>query len=315
MLCLIVLAALAAPGSCLPKGFKVSKLREIPHEGKPWTQGLELFESGKVIETSGAYPAGEESFIRVVDLSNGEVVSQTGDGLEGRFVEGIARSADGWIVTTYESMKAVKYDSELTVLAELDYPYEGWGFSRSPDGSRYFASNGTAYIMELHPGTLELQQVWPARCLGKDVVGINEMEMVEDFFGLGPTLLGNIYQTRFVVGFDINTYDCNCVFDLEDLEESDAGEGFGVHVANGIAHLPDSGNFVVTGKNWANMFEIALTEDNNTKSEAVSKLSNWLNPSIRQGFLALHQSSREVPASRLFSTGRRDAQARLQPAS
>eukprot|EP00930_Biecheleria_cincta_P059167 TRINITY_DN4491_c0_g2_i1.p1 TRINITY_DN4491_c0_g2~~TRINITY_DN4491_c0_g2_i1.p1 ORF type:complete len:322 (-),score=52.31 TRINITY_DN4491_c0_g2_i1:466-1431(-) len=267
---------------CAPQGFRVTKLREMAHEEKPFTQGLELFAPGQLVETSGSYPFGTSSFIRVLDLVTGRVLNQTTAGVENYFVEGITRSGDGWLATTYLDGKAAKYDRQLNKVAELDFPTEGWGFSRSHDDSKFFATNGSAFVLELDPETLALQRAIPARCLGKDIPGLNELEMVDNFFGLGPTLLGNVYRTRLVIGLDTVNFECNSVFHLDDLERVEADEGSGFHVANGITYLPDSGNLLVTGKNWDSIYEISLAKDDGASSEAVSKLRSWLSPGFLQ---------------------------------
>merc|ERR1719387_3284118 len=68
-------------------------------------------------------------------------------------------------------------------------------------------------------------------------------------------------MTRFVLGLDPQTARCVAVFELSDLDAVEAGESQGFKVANGIAYRPSNGHFVVTGKNWRNMFEISLAED------------------------------------------------------
>lgn len=284
---------------CAPQGFRVTKLREMAHEQKPFTQGLELFAPGQLVETSGSYPSGTASFIRVVDIVTGQVVKQTATGIENYFVEGITRSGDGWLATTNLDGKAVKYDHQLNKVAELDYPTEGWGFSRSLDGTKFFATNGSALVLELDSQNLAVQSATPARCLGKDIPGLNELEMVDDFLGLGPTLLGNVYRTRLVIGLDPKNFECTCIFHLGDLESVEADEESGFHVANGITYLPDSGNLLVTGKNWDSMYEISLTKDEGAGSEAISNLRSWLSP----GFLQVSRKTlSQIPVAQPFTS-------------
>ena len=51
-----------------PRGYTARRLRTLPHEGEPFTQGLEVVDEDTLIETSGAYPAGTQSLIRGPDL-------------------------------------------------------------------------------------------------------------------------------------------------------------------------------------------------------------------------------------------------------
>merc|ERR1740121_1588700 len=96
--------------------------------------------------------------------------------------------------------------------------------------------------------------------MGKRVKGLNELEMVTDFAGSGPALLGNVINTRSVIAIDPETMICKGVFHLEDLEPKFAGETYGMHVANGIAYRKSTGSFFVTGKNWEFMYEINVSK-------------------------------------------------------
>lgn len=267
----VLALVLALPvGGSQPKGFKVKVLRTLDHVGAPFTQGLQLVNGNQLLETSGAFPEGTESMIRILDLSTGNVVRETKSGLEGRFAEGVAPTPDGFLVTTYRDHKAVKFTSNLDHVGDMYYPWkEGWGLAQSFASSSYYATNGSEFVMELNSQTLEVERMAPAKCLGQIVPGLNELELVQDFGGRGPTLFGNLYKTRLVLGIDPVTFECNSVFDLTGLGEYDPREYLGYHVANGLAYLPDSGNFMVTGKNWQKMFEISVDEED---SSPVQKL-------------------------------------------
>ncbi|CAE7422565.1 QCT [Symbiodinium natans] len=255
-----------------PASYDAQIIRSLPHEGAPFTQGLELVDHSRLIETSGAYPEGTESFIRMIDLKDGSVLQTTKSGLAGRFAEDVAPTATGWLVATYHDGKAVRFNADLSVESEVDYPIEeGWGLCRDSQEDRYFATNGTEFLMELDSETLALKRVAPVTCMGYKVPGLNELEFVADFNGKGPTVFGNLYKTRFVLGIDPSTFECTSVFDLEGFGEQDPQEEYGFHVANGIAYLPGSKTFLVTGKNWQNMFEISLEAAGNTHREKLRK--------------------------------------------
>lgn len=53
-------------GGAEPRSYKVTKLRTIPHVDKPWTQGLEFSDDGRLIETSGDYPEAEGNHVSCV---------------------------------------------------------------------------------------------------------------------------------------------------------------------------------------------------------------------------------------------------------
>jgi len=270
-----VLSAAESPDA--PRNYVVRKVSEIPHLGKPWTQGLE-FSEGHLIETSGDYPPGSGSYVRIVDPSTGDTVRKITVGLESPlFIEGIARMGNSWFASTYENHKLVEFDDQLNIKTSHDFPWQGWGLAPGTKGTTFLATNSTEYVMTLDAASLQTTSVKAATCFGKRVVGLNELETVQDFFGRGPAMLGNIINTRLVLVLDPSTAKCTGVFHLNDLEPIAREEQLGLHVANGIAYDKQTDTFWVTGKNWDKMFQIKLTEDEDADSnQAVRMLSGHL---------------------------------------
>lgn len=258
-----------------PRSFRVETLREVPHEGQPFTQGLEVSADGQyLVESSGGFPAGTQSFVRTVDPTTGHELHRLTSGLEGRFAEGIVQLPGGsWFLSTYEDKELLEFSPELDrVVASHPFPYTGWGFTRSPDGRSFLATNGSEYVMSLDRSTLAVLSTKTATCLGKRVAGLNELEMVEDFLGHGPTLLGNLYETRIVLALDPATGQCLGTFTLSGLSEpAQLGERSGYHVANGLAYNQSSKTLWVTGKNWAKMFEVQLLEEEDGQGDTAKE--------------------------------------------
>lgn len=275
----------------MPQSFGVHLVRDIEHVGSPFTQGLEFTADGELlVETSGSYPFGTLSFVRTLDPKTGEVKFRTTVGLDdsaapsGRFIEGITQlevsSESHWFASTYTDRVVIEYDQELNKVGEHDFPFMGWGLTRNGDGSAFVATNGSAHVMELQlraAGGFEVGSVKTATCFGRDVREINELEMVDDFMGRGPALLGNLYRSRVVLVLDPDTMRCTGAFHLEGLGAEASGERFGTHVANGIAYNKHTGNFIVTGKNWKQMFEISVEEEPAHGSRALELLAHRLN--------------------------------------
>lgn len=248
-------------GTQAPRNLKVTVLKKMVHQEQPWTQGLEYWD-GKLIETSGAYPQGVGSFVRILDPATGQIVRKVTDGLQQPiFLEGITRVGDRWYVITYEDKVALEYDSQFKPLGRRPYPLEGWGFTRSPDAKTFLATNGSEFVMTIEPSTYRVLSAKPATCMGKRVAGINELEMVDNFLGRGPALLGNVMDTRVVLVLDPVTAVCTAAFHLNELGDIRSDESFGFHVANGVAYNKDKDTFFVTGKNWASLFEIKVTDE------------------------------------------------------
>jgi len=251
----------------------------------PFTQGLEFAANGQLVETSGNYPAGVNSFVRTVDPQTGKELQRVTAGMQTAqgqvFVEGISLLGDRWLVSTYNDKMVLEFNHDLHFVQSHAFPYEGWGLSRSPDGRALLATNGTANLMTLDPHTFAALEVRPATCLGRLVPGLNELELVDNFQGRGPTLLGNIINTRLVLAVNPKTAECTGVFSLDgpDLEAVEGDESWGFHVANGIAHNRANNTFFVTGKNWLSLYEIRIEEEHSPsaqRSTALDQLETYL---------------------------------------
>eukprot|EP00929_Paragymnodinium_shiwhaense_P091005 TRINITY_DN51063_c0_g1_i2.p1 TRINITY_DN51063_c0_g1~~TRINITY_DN51063_c0_g1_i2.p1 ORF type:complete len:331 (+),score=42.24 TRINITY_DN51063_c0_g1_i2:154-1146(+) len=281
-----------------PQNFNVKVLRQLPHVGKPFTQGLEFRSTGgksELVETSGSYPPGTVSFIRGVDLKTGATTWTSYEGIGDAFIEGIVQAGQGghWFASVYqEPRKTLEYDDNFKFLATHPYHFDGWGLTRSVDGASFLATNGSSYVMTLaNDGSFRLLQRQRATCLGKPVPAMNELEMVPDFLGRGPALLGNVYTSRVVVALDPKTMNCLGAFHLDNIaEETQNSEVGGFHVANGLAFNRDTGTFYVTGKNWDSMFEIEVTEEKDPQralvqgsgsKPALDMLEDWLGTAHR----------------------------------
>jgi len=305
----ISIAALWAAAASEPQQFRAKKLRSLIHEGAPFTQGLELVDDDTLIETSGAYPPGTASFIRFIDLHAGTAKQKGTSGLEKRFAEGIAKVKEGWLVTTWSDHKALRYGPNLDLVAEEDYPWQGWGFAHDTKRDKFLATDGSPFMMQLNAETLKLEKKKAVTCMGHEVPGMNELEYVEDFADQGSVLFGNIYMTRFVLGVDPETFKCKCFFDLEGFGAQPESEQMGFHVANGIAYLPKSKSFIVTGKNWDEMFEISLEAKTDGSTD---KLRKWLKGRRRGEVLLQTPRSEGLTRMRSMRSQRADS-GQLQP--
>jgi len=249
-----------------PVSYVTTVLREMPHVNKPFTQALEFTRDGTLlVETSGAFPVGTPSYVRTLHPENGTTISQTTQGLENAFVEGIVLmgSPPHWFASTYDERRAVEYDENFNFVKAHDFPHVGWGLTRSPDNSSFIATDGSENLMYLDRNfNLVSQKV--VSCLGYAVKGLNELEMVDNFQGRGPTLLANVYESRVVLALDPISAQCVAAFSLNGLGITDPGEVSGFHVANGIAFNKRTGSLIVTGKNWDSMFEVTVAPGDST---------------------------------------------------
>lgn len=282
-----------------PATFKVEALRQLPHDGLPFTQGLEFNNQDQLVETSGSFPAGTRSYIRGVDPATGNTLWRTEAGLDGAFIEGITRfGSDGhWFSTVYQTPhRTLEYDSNFNFVQSHPYYLDGWGFSRSLDGAYFLATNGSSLVMQLEPNTFEIIGAKHATCRCQNVPALNELELVHNFMNMGPALLGNVYTSRVVLALDLDTMECIGAFNLNSLNETISDtESAGFHVANGIAYRGSQDTYFLTGKNWNSMFEVRLEEDGQDQMSTISLLDDWLSQAhMAPGILSLFEGSRKV---------------------
>jgi len=218
----------------------------FPHDPDAYTQGL-LFHDGYLFESTGRYGA---SSLRKVDVQTGRVVARrTVD--SAYFAEGLALVGSELVQLTWKKGVAFVYDMEtLEPTREIRYDGEGWGLCF--DGDALYMSNGSSSIVRRDPESFEIVAEIPVRERGAPVSKLNELECVNDF------LYANVYQTDRIVRIDKRTGDVVGHVDgfqlgllATHVRDPDA-------VLNGIAFIPETGIFLLTGKLWPKLFAVRL---------------------------------------------------------
>jgi glutaminyl-peptide cyclotransferase len=233
-----------------PSGLRVDVLQTIPHDPEAFTQGLELAD-GVLYEGTGLEG---ESSIRSVDPETGRVEQKT-DLSADLFGEGITVAGDTIWQITWQDGVAIRRDR--TTLAEqqrVTYEGEGWGLCHDPDADRLIMSDGSDRLTIRDVGTFAAEgEVAVRDDAGEPLTRINELECVPDKDGR-VQVWANIWQTDEIVRIDPASGRVTATVDLADLlpEEDRAG----ADVLNGIAHIPGTDEFLVTGKLWPTMFRV-----------------------------------------------------------
>ena len=231
-----VLAACSTPQEAKPQ---VEVLQKIPHDTSAFTQGLELVD-GVLYEGTGLEG---ESTMRALDPSTGDVRKKV-DLPPDFFGEGITVVGDTIWQITWQNGVAIERDRKtLDELRRVSYEGEGWGIC--DDGKRLVMSDGSAELTFRDPKTFaETGRVQVTRD-GKPLPALNELECV------GGEVWSNVWKTDEIVRIDPSTGRVTGTYDLSSLKPS--GD---VDVLNGIAHVPGTDEFLVTGKNWPTIFRV-----------------------------------------------------------
>ncbi|WP_433274414.1 glutaminyl-peptide cyclotransferase [Actinosynnema sp. CS-041913] len=241
---LVLSAACTSPPSGPEQPVKgVEVLGTIPHDTSAFTQGLELVD-GVLYEGTGL--AGQ-STLRRLDPATGEVRQQV-ELPSPLFGEGVTVVGDRIWQITWQNGIAIQRDrGTLEEVKRVTYDGEGWGLCR--DGGRLVMSDGTEELRFRDPETFAETGRVTVRRNGIPLVRINELECV------GGQVWANLWQLDEVVKIDPGTGDVLATVDLSSLRPADVPKD---NVLNGIAAVPGTDEFLVTGKNWPTIFRVRL---------------------------------------------------------
>ncbi|SDH00728.1 glutaminyl-peptide cyclotransferase [Lentzea fradiae] len=236
---LVLVAVLAACSPQQEQKPQVEVLEKIPHDTSAFTQGLELVD-GVLYEGTGLEG---QSTMRALDPSTGEVKRKV-DLPPDFFGEGITVTGDTIWQITWRNGVAIERDrATFSEVRRVRYEGEGWGIC--DDGRRLVMSDGTAKLTFRDPKTFaETGNVQVTRG-GQPLTELNELECV------GGKVWANVWKTDEIVRIDPATGQVTNTYDLSSLKPS--GD---VDVLNGIAHVPGTDEFLVTGKNWPTIFRV-----------------------------------------------------------
>ena len=225
-----------------PEFLRVRVVRSFPHDPGAFTQGL-VFHAGRLYESTGLVG---RSSLRRVDPASGLVEAQV-PLPSPLFGEGLAETGGRLVQLTWTNERALLWNAEsLTLEGEWSYAGQGWGLCSA--GSYLLMSDGSDRLARRDPQTFELIGSFPVRSPAGPVHRLNELECV------GETVYANVWQTSRIARIDARTGDVTAWIDAAGLLTED--EARAADVLNGIAYLPSSGRFVLTGKLWPRAFEV-----------------------------------------------------------
>jgi glutaminyl-peptide cyclotransferase len=251
---LLILAACAPqpqsqpPEPTAPTTLRAHVLETIPHDPAAFTEGLEIAD-GILYEGTGLEG---KSDLRATDPDTGRVARKNPLPRE-MFGEGITVVDDTIWQLTWQNGVAIKRDR--TTFAETGratYDGEGWGLCH--DETRIVMSNGTAWLTFRDPDTFrETGHVEVTDADGRPVPQLNELECV------GGVVYANVWKTDRIVRIDPGSGKVTATVDLTGLLP--AAQRADADVLNGIAAIPGTDEFLVTGKLWPTMFRVRFITD------------------------------------------------------
>jgi glutaminyl-peptide cyclotransferase len=252
---LLVVGCSAAPTGTTPAARPTTALRAdvleaIPHDPTAFTQGLELV-GGVLYEGTGLEG---RSTIRTVDPDTGRVEKSTPLPAD-LFGEGITVAGDTvWQITWQDGVAIRRDPTTLAERSRVPYDGEGWGLCHDRAADRLVMSDGSDRLTYRDARTFATEGTLAVRDSdGEPVTRLNELECVQDQDGR-TQVYANIWQTDEIVRVDPATGRVTATVDLSGLLP--AADRAGADVLNGIAAIPGTHEFLVTGKLWPTMFRV-----------------------------------------------------------
>ncbi|PRX50235.1 glutamine cyclotransferase [Prauserella shujinwangii] len=238
----------AAPAPAPANGveqLRVEVVEVLPHDPEAFTQGLEIAR-GRLYEGTGL--VGRSSLRAGPVEGEPEVVVPLPEPF---FGEGVTVAGSRVWQLTWRS--GVAFERDPATLAErrrVEYAGEGWGLCHQPERDRLVMSDGSARLAFRDPATFAETGSVPVTEDGEPVDRLNELECV------GDTVYANVWQTDEIVRIDATSGAVTARIDASGLLTAEERER--ADVLNGIAAVPGTGQFLVTGKLWPKMFRVNL---------------------------------------------------------
>jgi glutaminyl-peptide cyclotransferase len=225
------------------QAYTYNVVKVYPHDAEAFTEGL-LYANGFLYESTGLQGS---SSLRQVDLTSGQVLQQTALASQ-YFGEGLALVKGKLIQLTWlNSIGFVYNETSFAVVGNFSYPTEGWGLTY--DGMHLIMSDGSDTLHFLDAQTYQQTTQLQVHDGNRAVVNINELEYVNG------DIYANIWETEQIAIINPQTGQVEAWVDLSGLHNINVGNN---GVLNGIAYDPITSRLFVTGKNWANLYEITL---------------------------------------------------------
>jgi glutamine cyclotransferase len=231
-----------------PDAVPVERLRvevvgERPHDRGAFTQGLEIAD-GELLEGTGLAGRSE---LRATSLETG-VERLRVPVPEQMFGEGITVTGDTvWQITWRDGVAIARDRHTLAERSRTRYEGEGWGLCAQSD--RLVMSDGSDTLTFRDPVTFEPRGTVAVTLDGQPQSQLNELECVGD-----TVVYANVWQTQQIVRIDPASGRITAVIDASGLLTDE--ESRSVDVLNGIAEVPGSDRFLITGKYYPRLFEV-----------------------------------------------------------
>jgi len=232
------------PPSAAPAMYRAKVLARLPHPARGFTQGL-IADGGNVWESTGHYGKSALRRYRIGAHREDECVAVPAE----FFAEGICLAGGHiWQLTWRERVALRWRPGPLTLVQTVPYNREGWGICNV--GDSVMTSDGSSELVRRDPATLQPVEVVVVHCAGQRITGLNDLTWS------GGLVWANILGRPFLAGIDPASGDVVAIADARKADERHWGDPQAV--MNGIAAMPGTREFLLTGKTWEHSYRVQL---------------------------------------------------------
>ena len=231
-----------------PHALEVEIVDTHPFDPASFTQGVEVDENGDLLVGTGMY--GQSRIYRTT-VENEQTDSH--DLSPDFFGEGITNTGEKiWQLTWQENTAIARDPGTLEELSRAQFDGEGWGICYRENHDELIMSDGTDSLRRLDPETFEERERFTVTNGYQEVTGLNELECV------GDSVYANIFTTTDIVQINAESGKVEANIDASAIpNKGPAGDPNSV--LNGIAAIPGTNRFYLTGKLWPEMYEVRFT--------------------------------------------------------
>ncbi|MCK2240919.1 MULTISPECIES: glutaminyl-peptide cyclotransferase [unclassified Crossiella] len=220
-------------------------LQEYPHDRQAHTQGVEML-NGVMLESTGLVG---QSSLRAVEMTTGRVLRQISV-QEPLYAMGIATvpGVGIWQLTWKDGVAILRNPDSFAEIRRVRFAGQGWGACY--DGTRLITSDGMDRLIFRNPNTFERTgEAHITRSDGRSIGELNELECVDG------AVWANEWHRDHLLRINPATGKVTGMADLKRVRLIERPVG-AEDVLNGIAAIPGTNEFLVTGKHFGQTYHV-----------------------------------------------------------